>query len=229
MQNTEPATRLSAAARRGDPWPPPIGKRAQTRRRVLLAAEEIFETRSVERAKIEDIAARAGVAVGTIYAHFESKEGLAIAYLDGIFDLLDADLAKLQREPSPIERVMAAGDAYLQHVIDFPVASRMASVRAAYPASEHQDAVAQQLDRRMVKTLMGVASDLKAAIDTKEIPAIPIEEGMVFIWGAWHGMATMVARCDHLTIPPELALRAAARGRRVLSAGLELSRSLQTV
>lgn len=224
MQHPQPTPEPSPAPPRRDPWPPPVGKRATTRRRVLLAAEEIFEAHSVERAKIEDIAAKAEVAIGTIYAHFGSKEGLAIAYLDGIFDLLDADLAKLRREPSPIERVMAAGDAYLQHVIDYPIASRMASVRAAYPAAEHQDALAQQLDRRMVTTLMGVATDLKAAIDTEEIPAIPIEEGMVFIWGAWHGMATMVARCDHLTIPPELALRAAARGRRVLAAGLELER-----
>lgn len=74
--------------------------------------------------------------------------------------------------------------------------------------------------RRMVGTLMSVATDLKASMEAGEVPAAPVEEAMVFIWGAWHGMATMVARCDHLTIPPDLAMRASTWGRRMISAGL---------
>ncbi len=203
-----------------DPWPEPKGKRARTRRLLILAAAEVFEQKSVERAKIDEIAELAGVSVGTIYSHFGSKDGLAIAYLDGIFDLLDRDLEAVKSEPSPIRRVMAAGDVYLQHVIDYPVASRMATVRAAYPSAEHLDEAAQKLDRRMVGTLMGVASNLKESMDSGEIPASPIDEAMVFVWGAWHGIAVAVARCDHLAIPPETAKRAAARGRQMLLGGL---------
>ena len=199
-----------------DPWPAPRGKRARTRRTLILAAGEVFATKSVERAKIDEIAAIADVSVGTIYSHFGSKDGLAVAYLDAIFDLLDADLAAVRDEPSPIRRVLAAGDIYLQHVIDYPVASRMASVRAAYPPAEHLDEAAQKLDRRMVTTLMGVAADLKESMDAEEIPQSPIDEAMVFVWGAWHGVATSVARCDHLAIPPEVAQRALIRGRKML-------------
>lgn len=203
-----------------DPWPEPRGKRARTRRALLLAADEVFSRKSVERAKIDEIASVADVSVGTIYSHFGSKDGLAVAYLDAIFDLLDRDLATIRDEPSPIRRVLAAGDIYVQHVIDYPVASRMASVRAAYPPAEHMDEAAQKLDRRMVTTLMGVAGDLKESMDSGEIPMSPIEEAMVFVWGAWHGVATSVARCDHLQIPPETAKRALKRGREMLLGGL---------
>ncbi len=208
-----------------DPWPEPKGKRARTRRLLILAAAEVFERKSVERAKIDEIADLAGVSVGTIYSHFGSKEGLAVAYLDGIFDLLDRDLEQVKSESSPIRRVLAAGDVYLQHVIDYPVASRMATVRAAYPPAEHLDAAAQALDRRMVTTLMGVASDLKQSMDTGEIPQAPIDATMVFVWGAWHGIAVGVARCDHLAIPPETALRAARRGREMLLGTLAADRA----
>ncbi len=203
-----------------DPWPAPRGKRARTRRALILAAGEVFATKSVERAKIDEIATLADVSVGTIYSHFGSKDGLAVAYLDAIFDLLDRDLETIRGEPSPIRRVLAAGDIYVQHVIDYPVASRMASVRAAYPPAEHQDEAAQKLDRRMVTTLMGVAADLKESMDSEEIPQSPIDEAMVFVWGAWHGVATSVARCDHLAIPPETARRALRRGREMLLGGL---------
>ncbi|MBJ7471663.1 MAG: TetR/AcrR family transcriptional regulator [Solirubrobacteraceae bacterium] len=203
-----------------DPWPAPVGKRARTRRTLILAADEVFSRKSVERAKIEEIAALADVSVGTIYSHFGSKDGLAVAYLDAIFDLLDRDLEQVRSEPSPIRRVLAAGDVYVQHVIDFPVASRMASVRAAYPPAEHMDEAAQKLDRRMVTTLMGVAADLKESMDGGEIPQSPIDEVMVFVWGAWHGVATSVARCDHLAIPPETAQRALRRGRQMLLGAL---------
>ena len=203
-------------------WPEPEGRAQRSRLALLLAADEVFAKKSVERANIEEIAALAGVAVGTVYTHFGSKDGLAVAYLDGIFDLLDEDLAGLRAEPSPIKRVLAAGDIYLQHVIDYPVASRMASVRAAYPPDEHQDKAAQKLDRRMVTTLMGVATDLKQSMDEGEIPSSPVDEAMVFIWGAWHGVATSVARCDHLAVPPAIAKAALVRGRRLLLSTLRV-------
>ncbi|MEA3245310.1 MAG: helix-turn-helix domain-containing protein, partial [Gemmatimonadota bacterium] len=43
---------------------------------ILLAAIEVFGEHGIAAAKLEDIAARAGVSKGTIYLYFESKEDL---------------------------------------------------------------------------------------------------------------------------------------------------------
>lgn len=59
----------SGARRRvGDP---------ETRRRVIAAAAlEVFSTVGFAAARLEDVAARAGVAKGTVYLYFEHKEAL---------------------------------------------------------------------------------------------------------------------------------------------------------
>ena len=57
-----------AANRRGTPSPdvPPA-------QRLLGAAEELFGERSYWRTTVADICARAGIATGSFYAHFDSK------------------------------------------------------------------------------------------------------------------------------------------------------------
>ena len=63
-----------AANRRGTPGPdvPPS-------QRLLRAAEELFGERSYWRTTVADICARAGIATGSFYAHFDSKAAIFTA------------------------------------------------------------------------------------------------------------------------------------------------------
>ena len=63
-----------AANRRGAPGPegPPS-------QRLLRAAEELFGERSYWRTTVADICARAGIATGSFYAHFDSKAAIFTA------------------------------------------------------------------------------------------------------------------------------------------------------
>ena len=59
----------------------PLGKRADARRNeqaLLAAAAAVFVTSGVD-APVRDIAARAGVGMGTIYRHFPTRADLIIA------------------------------------------------------------------------------------------------------------------------------------------------------
>jgi AcrR family transcriptional regulator len=56
--------------------------KVQNRQRVLAAAAELFSTRGVEAVTVDEIAAQAGVGVGTIYRGFGDKGGLVAAILD---------------------------------------------------------------------------------------------------------------------------------------------------
>lgn len=51
----------------------------QRRREILEAAEELFQRRGYDVATIQAIAAKAGVAAGTVYLYFPSKEAILVA------------------------------------------------------------------------------------------------------------------------------------------------------
>src|SRR3954453_17904620 len=63
---------------------------ARNRQRILDAAKELFADRGLS-ATLHDIAARAGVGVGTIYRHFPDKKPL----IDAIFEEHLAELTAL--------------------------------------------------------------------------------------------------------------------------------------
>lgn len=57
-------------------------QRADTRRRLLVAARTLFRTNGVENVSMEDIARGAAVGRATIYLHFPGKPSLLTALLD---------------------------------------------------------------------------------------------------------------------------------------------------
>ena len=61
-------------------------RRAETRRRLLVAAAELFAERGVDGASIDAIAERADRTSGALYDHFGGKDGLLFALLDGWVD-----------------------------------------------------------------------------------------------------------------------------------------------
>ena len=56
--------------------------REETARAISAAAEEVFARRGVRDARVEEIAARAGVSVGTGYNHFEDRDSLLRALVE---------------------------------------------------------------------------------------------------------------------------------------------------
>jgi AcrR family transcriptional regulator len=61
------------------------------RLKLLAAAEAVFAARGLDEAKIEDIAARAGLGKGSFYLHFESKD-------DAFRQLVEVMLSKMKAQ-----------------------------------------------------------------------------------------------------------------------------------
>ena len=70
-----PSQAVSMSARKQE------GARAEKRARILGAALEVCARDGVERARMEEVAALAGVSKGTLYNFFESKQDLLLATL----------------------------------------------------------------------------------------------------------------------------------------------------
>jgi AcrR family transcriptional regulator len=77
--------------------------REATRQALLEAAEQTFAEQGIEGSRIEDIAARAGIAVGTFYNYFQDRDdllkSLAEVRRETLMARLDAAAAATRGEP----------------------------------------------------------------------------------------------------------------------------------
>lgn len=74
-----------------------VARRTGTREAIMDAALELFAARGVTSTSIDDIAAAAGIAKGSIYYNFESKAGLVEAIMARNSTLLADALARATR------------------------------------------------------------------------------------------------------------------------------------
>src|SRR4051812_27326287 len=81
--------------------------KALFRNAILESAQEVFAERGFHGARIQDIAARARIAVGTVYNHFTQKEDVLRALLDERTDALLAELDGHPGDPDDFEGKLA--------------------------------------------------------------------------------------------------------------------------
>ena len=111
----------SAGSYHSWPQPEPVGRRPdwtarlkhvpmygmeERSRRIVETAVELAEQGGFEAVRLRDVAAHAGVALGTLYRRFRSKEDLLLAALEQLVAEHEARLALRPSEgDTPLERV----------------------------------------------------------------------------------------------------------------------------
>jgi AcrR family transcriptional regulator len=87
------------------------------RDQLLQSAEELFAEQGLQAAKIEHIAQRAGVAVGTVYNYFADRDALLRAVMERRCQQLSEDLSAVE-EQTRGRPFHARLDAFLQGLLD---------------------------------------------------------------------------------------------------------------
>jgi len=97
-------------------------KNPEKRIRILDAALKIFATRGFYNAKVSEVAREAGVADGTIYLYFESKDALLIAlFEDRMQRLIGRANEEIARtEGTVLDKIRQAIALHLSLVLDDP-------------------------------------------------------------------------------------------------------------
>jgi len=95
--------------------------RTATREAILDAAADIMGSGDAAQARMEDIAARAGVAVGTVYNYFEDRRALVSALLETrkktLMEALDAPLKPAARVRRTAGAAREAFESELTHFV----------------------------------------------------------------------------------------------------------------
>jgi TetR/AcrR family transcriptional regulator len=174
-------------------------RRRRTIEALLGAAEEVFANRPVEEVTVEEIAERAGVAVGSIYNSFGSKAGLHAAVVDRA---LDVDREYMDRaytpDRSPVEQLEAAAAQYLRFAMEQPQFFRMLAAPAPlgnYPAAAE---TAARLASRIDEQNSRMTDAIERGIAEGTIRPIDARRAATVLWASWNGVISLAWRPDSL-------------------------------
>jgi AcrR family transcriptional regulator len=113
------------------PGEPLTARGIRTRDRLLVAARQVFEERGYHDARVTDISKAAGVAHGTFYTYFESKEDVFRQVLRAMQHEMHAVRSPAPPGMAPAERIAHANrgffEAYRRNVRMMAVLEQVAS------------------------------------------------------------------------------------------------------
>ena len=98
------------------------------RERILAAAERIFARHGFFAARVSEVAKEAGVADGTIYLYFKSKDDLLISVFENRMAHVNDQLRTAVADLPPSEQLRAFIRAYLRMVSDEPAAVEVLTI-----------------------------------------------------------------------------------------------------
>ena len=98
------------------------------RERILSAAERIFARHGFFAARVSEIAKEAGVADGTIYLYFKSKDDLLISLFENRMSQVNERLRQAIAGLAPAEQLRAFIHTYLQLVSDEPTVAEVLTI-----------------------------------------------------------------------------------------------------
>ncbi len=167
---------------------------------LLRAAEQLFRKRSFAEVTLEEIAADAGVAVGSVYNHFGSKAGLHAALVERALDT-DRYFMDLAYVPgrSPIDQLYAAAAEYLAFYLANPEFFRMLAFPSdpgSYPAGRE---LADRLAASVHEQNARMVEAIKLGIDTGVLREVDPEDTATVLWAAWNGIISLGWRSDGLS------------------------------
>jgi AcrR family transcriptional regulator len=136
-----------------------------TRERLLTAARELIEEGGYGAASVIAVADRAGVAAGTLYRHFASKEELFVEVFRAVCDReLEAMQAAAATETSHVERIVTVLATFAGRALRSP---RLAWALIAEPVDPLVDA--ERLAYRARYSAL-TAQALRSGINAGELP-----------------------------------------------------------
>jgi AcrR family transcriptional regulator len=155
----------------------PRGKRDQnkekSKQRILAAALALFREKGLERATTRDISKRAGIAEGTLFNYFKTKEDLALYFFQKeTEDLISWFHAQKKLQSAPLaEKLFAIVHRQLEYIEPYEDFLGAVFCRALQPASSLSPLSFDSLELRL-KYLRFIREVLADSEEKGEIPPV---------------------------------------------------------
>lgn len=158
------------------------------RARLLAAALDLFETRGFDGVAVPEIAARAGVAVGTVYRYFSGKEALVNAlyrHWKGVYN--DLILAPLPRGLEPRDKFTTYWQRMTLFARTYPQATRFMDLHHHGAYLDDDSRTASRVYRDAAEAFI---ADARAEGAIRDLDPIMV---VALMWGAAAGLAKFAA------------------------------------
>ncbi len=163
-------------------------QKQERERRIVKAAERLFARKGYAEVAMEDVAARAGLAVGTIYNYFPSKSALLLAIVRSETESLLERARKILDDPpsDPVAAVSAFTEIFLEDVTrdDRRLWRELFGAAIAEPSTVGRrlfDGDAQ-LVTQLASLLDRYRSDGVVPSDVEPLPAATVLYSVCFTW-----------------------------------------------
>ena len=132
-------------------------------RRILAAARRLFDRKGYAKTSMEDVAARAGLAVGTLYNYFRSKDDLLLAIMRREADRLVRIAEGIVADPpdDPVIAIAAMADLFVESLRADERTLWRELFAAAISSPHDLGARLLELDNQLVVQLSALLAKLK--------------------------------------------------------------------
>jgi TetR/AcrR family transcriptional regulator len=172
-------------------------RKARTVAAILDAAERHFLERGYEATKVDEIAADADVAVGSLYNHFGSKDGLYAALLEHALETFESYMA--QEAPpdlTPLELILDVTGRLARFGRERPGEMRVLCLPQPRAPHEPLSEVVEQVASTMAAQERRTAALIEAARRQGMTRPVHSRDAAAFLWAAWKGMLTLGPRAE---------------------------------
>jgi AcrR family transcriptional regulator/DNA/RNA-binding domain of Phe-tRNA-synthetase-like protein len=183
-------------------------RKARTVAAILDAAERHFLERGYESARVDEIAADADVAVGSIYNHFGSKEGVYGALVERALDVFLTYMEEPEADRKALERVLDSTGRLARFARERPAQMRMLVHRPGAVGDQDLVGVLDRVRDAMADQERRTAALIEAAVRRGEARAVNSRDAAAFLWSAWKGMLTLGPRAERAAPGSDRELRA---------------------
>jgi AcrR family transcriptional regulator len=168
-------------------------EREEIRTRILDAARELFANEGVESVTMRRIADRIEYSPTAIYFHFRDKEALLAELCDCDFRSFAHGFVEIARIADPVERLRAAGQAYVSFGLNHPSHYRLMFMT---PKTTEASTIAKgNPEEDSYAFLKGIVADLMTQGRFRD-DITDTDLAAQVMWSAMHGLVSLeIAKC----------------------------------
>lgn len=197
-------------------------RKLRTATAILDAGERLFLERGYRATTVEQLAAEADVALGSLYGHFGGKEGVYAALIDRALELDRSYCDEgWTSGSSPVERLVGLSEGYMRFAREHPGHFRVFRFPpAGGPTRGPAAAAARRVAGRVSSEVERMAGALGEAIAAGVVRPVDPRAAAAFLWAAWDGVIAAHVLPGNMGLSDAQFESVLAIGREALALGL---------